>query len=172
MVINTGDGLVYDVATTEETAELYSLSAGFDSRLNCITRGQEDTITQIDTLRNEITFIKEKLNRIIEMYGIVQLRCDDNMGMLHVDLSNQGDLSELYPRDIENIKIQCTSSNYYPRKNYKINFWHDSSDYEEDMLLLKGLRPAKTVAHLDRDEEHGYITDISELKNMLKDQVS
>ena len=39
------------------------------------------------------------------------------------------------------------------------------------MLLLKGLRPAKTVAHLDRDEEHGYITDISELKNMLKDQV-
>lgn len=69
------------------------------------------------------------------------------------------------------IYVQCTSSNCYPRKNYKFNFWHDSSDYEEDMLLLKGLRPAKTVAHLDRDEEHGYITDISELKNMLKDQV-
>ena len=74
---------------------------------------------------------------------------------------------------VENPEIyaQCTSSNCYPRKNYKINFWHDSSDYEEDMLLLKGLCPAKTVAHLDRDEEHGYITDISELKNMLKDQV-
>lgn len=69
------------------------------------------------------------------------------------------------------LKTQCTSSSHYPRKNYKFNFGFDSNDYEEDMLLLKGLRPAKTVAHLDRDEDHGYITDISELKNMLKDQV-
>ena len=100
MYINTGDGFVYNVAAAEETAELYSLSAGFDSRLNCITRGQEDAIGQIDMLRDEITFIKEKLDRIIEMYGVVQLRCDDNMGMLHVDLSNQGDLSGLFGGNI------------------------------------------------------------------------
>ena len=77
-------------------------------------------------------------------------------------------------RLVENPEIyaQCTSSNCYPRKNYKFNFFgFDSNDYEEDMLLMKGLVPAKTVAHIDRDEEHGYITDISELKNMLKDQV-
>ena len=80
-------------------------------------------------------------------------------------------LKPFHSVDNPEIYAQCTSSRCYPRKNYKFNFWHDSSDYEEDMLLLKGLRPAKTVAHLDRDEEHGYITDISELKNMLKDQV-
>ena len=100
MYINTGDGFVYNVATAEETAELYSLSAGFDSRLNCITAGQENTISQIDMLRDEIAFIKEKLNCIIEMYGVVQLRCDDNMGISHVDLSDHGNLSGLFGGNI------------------------------------------------------------------------
>ena len=69
------------------------------------------------------------------------------------------------------IYVQCTSSNCYPRKNYKfIEF--NSNDYEEDMLLMKGLVPAKSIAHLDIDEELDYSIDISDLNNMLKGKVS
>ena len=78
-------------------------------------------------------------------------------------------------RLVENPEIyaQCTSSNCYPRKNYKFNFFgFDSNDYEEDMLLMKGLVPAKSTAHLDIDEELDYSIDISDLNNMLKGQVS
>lgn len=81
-------------------------------------------------------------------------------------------LKPFYLVENPEIYVQCTSSNCYPRKNYKINFWHDSSDCEEDMLLLKGLPPAKTVAHIDIDEELDYSIDISDLNNMLKGQVS
>ena len=79
---------------------------------------------------------------------------------------------ELDPRDIENIKVRCTSSNEYPTRNYKFNLGFDYSDYERDMLSLKGLYPAKTVPHLDKDEDLDFVTDISELKNMLKEQMN
>ena len=69
------------------------------------------------------------------------------------------------------IYAQCTSSNCYPRKNYKFNFGFDSNDYEEDMLLMKGLVPAKSIAHLDIDEELDYSIDISDLNKMLKGKV-
>ena len=69
------------------------------------------------------------------------------------------------------IYVQCTSSSCYPRKNYKFNFGLNSNDYEEDMLLIKGLVPAKSTEHLDIDEELDYNTDISDLNNMLKGQV-
>lgn len=100
MVINTVGGLVVDVATTEDVAELYSLSEGFHSRLTCVAGEQNYTANKIDTLSDEIASIKEKLDRIIEMYGVVQLRCDDNMGISHVDLSDHGDLSGLFGGNI------------------------------------------------------------------------
>lgn len=96
MVINTVDGLVVDVATTEEVTELYTLSEGFHSRLTCITGEQHYTTDKINTLSDEIASIKEKLDRIIEMYGVVQLRCEDDISILQ----NQGDLSGLFGGNI------------------------------------------------------------------------
>lgn len=74
---------------------------------------------------------------------------------------------------VENPEIytQCTSSHCYPRKNYKFNFEFSSNDYEEDMLLIKGLVPAKSISHLDIDEELDYSIDISDLNKMLKGKV-
>lgn len=89
MVINTVGGLVVDVATTEDVAGLYSLSEGFHSRLKCIAGEQSYTTNKIDTLSDEIASIKEKLDRIIEMYGVVQLRCSDS------SIGAPGDLSDL-----------------------------------------------------------------------------
>lgn len=89
MVINTVGGLVVDVATTEEVTELYSLSEGFHSRLTCIAGEQNYTANKIDTLSDEIASIKEKLDRIIEMYGVVQLRCSDS------SIGSPGNLSDL-----------------------------------------------------------------------------
>ena len=89
MVINTADGLVANVATMEEVAELYSLSAGFNSKLNYVTEAGNYTTIRIDELSEEIKAIKEVLNRIMEMYGVVQLRCSDD------SIGSPGNLSDL-----------------------------------------------------------------------------
>lgn len=81
-------------------------------------------------------------------------------------------LKPFYLVENPEIYVQCTSSNCYPRKNYKLNFGFNSNDYEEDMLLMKGLAPAKPIAHLDIDEKMNFNIDISDLNNMLKEQVS
>lgn len=71
------------------------------------------------------------------------------------------------------IYVQCTSSNCYPRKNYKINFEFNSNDYEEDMLLMKGLCPAEILTHSDNEEDLNCdeFIDASGLRNMLREQI-
>lgn len=89
MVINTADNLALDVVTPEEMSELYTLSDGLRSELNCVSGVQSYNTNRIDTLSDEIATIKDMLNRVIEMYGVVQLRCsDDSVGI-------PGNLSDL-----------------------------------------------------------------------------
>lgn len=92
MIINTAD-CCYDVASSEDVSGLYSLSSRLESHIRYIDDSVMADSSKIDILFNEINAIKEKLDHLLEMYGVVQLRCDDNP-ILHVDLASRDGLSE------------------------------------------------------------------------------
>lgn len=95
MVINTAD-CIYEVASVEDVAKLHYILDAANTRIGYINNDCQVTSNTVDEIANDLAMLKEKVDRLIEMYGVVQLRCDDDINMLHVDLSNQGDLSGLF----------------------------------------------------------------------------
>lgn len=99
MVISTAD-CVYEVASTEDVAELHYISDAINTRIGYINNDCQVTRHTVDEIANDLAMLKNKVDRLIEMYGAVQLRCEDDISILHVDLSNQGDLSGLFGGNI------------------------------------------------------------------------
>lgn len=99
MTINTAD-CVYEVASMEDVATLYSISNNINASIGYINNDCQVTRDTVDEIANDLAVLKNKVDRLIEMYGVVQLRCEDDISILHVDLSNQGDLSGLFGGNI------------------------------------------------------------------------
>lgn len=80
---------------------------------------------------------------------------------------------ELEPRDIVNIKVKSTSYDEYPVRNFRFNFGSNSSCYEDDMFLMKGLCPAEVLTHSDNEEDLNCdeFIDASSLRSMLREQI-
>lgn len=99
MVINTAD-CIYEVASVEDVARLHYILDDANTRIGYINNDCQVTSNTVDEIANDLAMLKEKVDRLIEMYGVVQLRCDDNMGISHIDLSDHGDLSGLFGGNI------------------------------------------------------------------------
>lgn len=99
MTINTAD-CVYEVASMEDVATLYSISHNINASIGYINNDYQGVSRTVDSIANDLAILKEKVDRIIEMYGVIQLRCEEDMGISHVDSSNHGDLSGLFGGNI------------------------------------------------------------------------
>ena len=99
MTINTPD-CAYEVASMEDIATLYSISHNINASIGYINNDCQVTRDTVDEIANDLAVLKNKVDRLIEMYGVVQLRCEDDISILHADLSNQGGLSGLFGGNI------------------------------------------------------------------------